>query len=434
MAIELSKGQIHAMTVTERVTACFSLIGILFIIFTFLLGRGFDKPINRLIFFASWSNMGMVIAALIAQDGIAAGQRSPLCQFQAFAIQMFLGVDALWALCMAFNVYLALFRDWTAKRMRAQEWKYFVGCYGCSFIPALAYLFVKTQRRGGVYGKALLWCWVDSSWDMLRVATLYGIVWVALAFALLIYTMAFAKVWKNRHELRGLFNPFNEDPFEGVVTTEVDITSYARRGTVARVTSLGDEEATVPGVETEDYDPYSVTVEVGPKERQRKPSAGAVFNVRNMTRNHALSETNPDAWLYARVAFLFFCSLLICWVPSSINRLYSIVHPDRLVFWLNYIETLVLPLQGFLNAIVYIITSQTACRNLWRSVSGAQELPRKHSVVTGVNAGSEGRKGESKLERMGMGGADTKLERFTTRRTSERLEGDSSSTTGLRGH
>ena len=42
----------------------------------------------------------------------------------------FLGVDVLWALCMAFNVYLALFRGWTAQRMRAQEWKYFVGCYG----------------------------------------------------------------------------------------------------------------------------------------------------------------------------------------------------------------------------------------------------------------------------------------------------------------
>ena len=48
----------------------------------------------------------------------------------------FLGVDVLWALCMSFNVYLALFRGWTAQRMRAQEWKYFIGCYGavCSYL------------------------------------------------------------------------------------------------------------------------------------------------------------------------------------------------------------------------------------------------------------------------------------------------------------
>ena len=67
-------------------------------------------------------------------------------------------MDVLWALCMAFNVYLALFRGWTAKRMRAQEWKYFAGCYGCSFIPAFAYIFVNTQQRGQVYGPALVRC------------------------------------------------------------------------------------------------------------------------------------------------------------------------------------------------------------------------------------------------------------------------------------
>ena len=61
-----------------------------------------------------------------------------------------------WALCMAFNVYLALFRKWTAPRMQAHEWKYFIGCYGTSFIPATVYLFVKSKNRGRVYGDALV--------------------------------------------------------------------------------------------------------------------------------------------------------------------------------------------------------------------------------------------------------------------------------------
>ena len=244
--------------------------------------------------------------------------------------------------------------------------------------------------------------------------------------------MAFSKVWKNRHVLSGLFNPFNENPFEGIITTEIDITTSARHPPEAGKTLIQDEERLTPGLEGCDYNPYSVNVGVGPIDRQRKPSAPEVFRVRSLTRNHALSETNADAWLYARVAFLFFCSLLICWVPSSINRLYSIAHPDRLVFWLNYIETLVLPLQGFFNAIVYMITSQTACRNLWRSMTGAHELPRKSSAVAGTE--SLPRKGETKFERMGMGKADTKLERFTTRRTSERLENDATSITSLRGH
>ncbi|KAL9072509.1 MAG: hypothetical protein Q9161_003521 [Pseudevernia consocians] len=465
MAVKATPSQVNAMMITERVTSIFSLLGIFFILSTFLLGRGFDRPINRLFFFASFSNLGMSIAALIAEDGISAGQNSSLCQFQAFAIQWFLGVDTLWALCMGFNVYLALFRGWTSESMRRQEWKYFLGCYGCSFIPALVYLFINTKSRGKIYGPALLWCWVSPQWDFLRVATLYGIVWVALLFAWIIYLMAFRKVWINRHQLRGLFNPFNENPFEGTVTTEIDVTTYPRRDSSldpknssnnnnnnnnnnnSNNNNDDDAEMTIPGTEpakTGGFDPYSVNVEVGQDhQHQRKLSAPDLFRVRTLTRNAALSETNSEAWLYARVAFLFFCALLISWVPSSVNRLYALANPDKYNFGLNYTESLVLPLQGFWNALVYVVTSQTACRDLWRSVTGAQVLPRKSSVH--VNGGVVGLrdlgspKGDTKLERFagGLGGkkaGDVRLERFTSRRTSQRLESDDSSVTSLRGH
>ncbi len=256
---------------------------------------------------------------------------------------------------------------------------------------------------------------------------------VALGFAMIIYIMAFFKVWHNRHELSGLFNPFNENPFEGTITTEIDVTTYARRPSEPGPTSA-DEETTIAGAsptQKSDFDPYSVNIEVGRPRLDPKASTAEMFKVRSLTRNHALSETNPDAWLYARVAFLFFCSLLISWVPSSINRLYSIAHPNALVFGLNYTETLVLPLQGFFNAVIYIITSQTASRNLWRSMTGAQQLPRKNSTVAGSMVS---RKGDSKLERMGMGKADTKLDRFTSRRTSDRSASDINSVTSLREH
>ena len=88
MAGKLTADQINTIQITERVSSIASLLGILFILATFLLGRGFDKPINRLIFFASFSNLGANVATLIAEDGPAAGPSSPLCQFQAWAIQM----------------------------------------------------------------------------------------------------------------------------------------------------------------------------------------------------------------------------------------------------------------------------------------------------------------------------------------------------------
>ena len=250
---------------------------------------------------------------------------------------------------------------------------------------------------------------------------------VALISAFIIYCMAGAKVWRNRRDLREWFNPFNENPFEGTVTTEIDVTTRVRRAeSPSSIRRPSDGEMPIHGIEPQgggDYDPYTVNVEVGPQDK-RQNSAPELFRMRTLTRNAALNEANADAWLYARVAFLFFCALLISWVPSSINRVYSLAHPDRLNFGLNYIETLVLPLQGFLNAIVYIITSQTACRNLWRSITGAQELPRKSSSVTGTRLDLP----------LGMGKTDTKLDRFAARRTSQRLDSDVTSVSSLRPH
>lgn len=265
--------------------------------------------------------------------------------------------------------------------------------------------------------------------------------------------MAFRKVWKNRRQLQGLFNPLNEDPFHGTITVQVDVTTYARIESSLQNTSNSknnDVEMEISRAEppkTGGFDPYTVNVEVGRDQQQQgKPSAPDLFKVRTLTRNAALSETNPEAWLYARVAFLFFCALLISWVPSSANRLHALANPSTYSFGLNYTESLVLPLQGFWNALVYMITSQTACRNLWRSATGAQELPRKSDaalvsdrvVGLGGDPGAGVKGPETKSERFAGGLAcrkgDTKLERFTSRMASQRLEGDDSSITILRGN
>lgn len=84
----LTQAQTNALAATERVVSVFSIFGIFFILLTFYFLKSFHKPINRLIFFASFGNLGMNIACLIAEDGIANGPTSGLCTFQAFLIQM----------------------------------------------------------------------------------------------------------------------------------------------------------------------------------------------------------------------------------------------------------------------------------------------------------------------------------------------------------
>ena len=85
---ELSPAQLHSLEVTERVASCLSLAGVTFIILTFAFFPAFRKPVNRLIFYASWGNLMGNAATLISQSGTKAGVNSALCQFQAFLIQM----------------------------------------------------------------------------------------------------------------------------------------------------------------------------------------------------------------------------------------------------------------------------------------------------------------------------------------------------------
>ncbi|KAL8683927.1 MAG: hypothetical protein Q9186_000138 [Xanthomendoza sp. 1 TL-2023] len=387
----LTPGQANALIATERVVSVFSIIGILFILITFYFLRSFNKPINRLVFYASFGNLGMNIACLISENGPNAGSNSSLCQFQAFLIQMFLGVDAFWSCCMAWNVYLAFFRKYTDRQLRSLDKWYFLGCYGASFVPALTFLFIDTSGRGKIYGDAVLWCWIDLKWDFLRIALLYGIVWIAIIFAIGIYIRAGRVIYKRRDQLKGFLNPMNENPFTGVVTTEIDVTIEPVQSpsqTSTRHGNVFDKDFDrIPGMEEGDFDPYTVNIGVGENEHNRKPSSKPeLFRMKSITREEAMKETtNPGAWLYARVAFLFFLSLLIIWIPSSANRVYSLVHPTRINYPLNYLSALVLPMQGLLNAIVYIITSQTACRDLWHAMFSL--VPGTNRVVGGGGGG-----------------------------------------------
>lgn len=86
-AMSLSEQQLSAISVTERVCSAISLLGTSIIVVTFLASKSFRKPINRLVFYASWGNIMTNIATLVSQSGIQAGTNSCLCRFQAFFIQ-----------------------------------------------------------------------------------------------------------------------------------------------------------------------------------------------------------------------------------------------------------------------------------------------------------------------------------------------------------
>jgi hypothetical protein len=87
-------------------------------------------------------------------------------------------------------------------------------------------------------------------------------------------------------------------------------------------------------------------------------------------RTHHHYESHNATWQYTKCAILFFAVLLITWIPSSGNRVYSLIHRDEMSKPLFFASAFVLPLQGFWNAIIYIMTSWAACKSLWGYLCG----------------------------------------------------------------
>lgn len=82
-------------------------------------------------------------------------------------------------------------------------------------------------------------------------------------------------------------------------------------------------------------------------------------------RNH---ERDNAAWSYTKCAMLFFGAMLITWIPSSANRLYSLTHNNSISIPLQFVSAFVIPLQGFWNCVVYVTTSWVACKNLFHDM------------------------------------------------------------------
>lgn len=173
--MSLSEQQLYAISVTERVCSAISLMGTAIIVISFLGSSSFRKPINRLVFYASWGNMMTNVATLISQSGLSSGTDSFPCQLQAFLIQWsvagsvsiivlrsncfrrrFMPADALWIFSMACNVYLTFFHKYNSEKLRRLEWKYVLFCYGLPFMPSFAYFFIHSKEKGKVYGAAIV--------------------------------------------------------------------------------------------------------------------------------------------------------------------------------------------------------------------------------------------------------------------------------------
>lgn len=327
---------------------------------------------------------------------------------------------------MACNVYLTFFHDYDAARLRSLELRYLVFCYGLPFIPAFAYCFVQSTERGKVYGSAIvrvhpcrtctrslanrlikLWCWVSLEWDILRIATFYAPVWIIIIATVVIYVRAGLVVFKWRDMVLALahsHNPPASSNDEGKSSLQVskiarpsaeDATGASKNKYVPERKAATNISKHQPSVSMETSNDAlqgrnegkpEITTGFAPAIAQRNQSVVSSMTSRSLPTS---AQAKKAAVNYCHCAVLFFAALLVTWVPSSINRVYTLVHPESFVFGLNYVSALVLPLQGFWNSVVYAVTSFAACKAMFEKFGKRAHKAQQPDMSVELGSDSE---------------------------------------------
>ncbi|RDL31337.1 uncharacterized protein BP5553_09546 [Venustampulla echinocandica] len=388
----LTSEQIQTLIVIERFTASVSVIGTLILITTFIFIKDFRTLSNTLIFYASFANLFANVAALIG-DSALYRLDGALCQFQSFLLEMFMQSDPMWSCAMAVNVYLVFFRRFDAPRLKKLYWYYGVICYGLPFIPAIFCLFYKTGQKGKMYGDATLWCWIDNDWAPIRIYSYYAPIWIAILIALIIYFLVGIEIFQKRSQLKDLDTthsatgaPIELPAFSGTRTTDVEVTTDSWKENSLEMpppTACSPLKANdrIPVSESSDRY-YSITISAHGPSRTLRP-------LPTQRSPHIVLPRGPNSidkikWAYTKCAMLFAISILITWVPATVNRVYGLRYPASPSFALNIGSAIVLPLQGFWNAVIYFATSLSICNNVWARFRSRKQ-PDGFTVLHGTH-------------------------------------------------
>ncbi|UKZ79729.1 hypothetical protein TrVFT333_007490 [Trichoderma virens FT-333] len=355
---QLSRHQIHTIALVERIGGIISLVSVMLIFLAYWLVRRVRNVQNTFIVFASVSNIGASIASIIAYDGMNAGQKSALCQAQAFMFQMFMQSDPWWSLAMAVNVFLVFYFHTNPDSFRKRWWIYCLICYGGPFTIALTLLLLRSPR-GLVYGGAT-----------------------------------------NREKEKDM-DPGRAETGQngcyGTVTTEVQVThtpanalpnpnepqpAYIQQN--PRHVSFDNSTPEIQPSGDNQY--YSSVTTSPPQEAPPRPPLLQRFMTSIRTISGKFHISDPIKRAYLRTSFLFALSVLVTWIPSSLNRIHGWLDGGS-PYDFHVATAAVLPLQGLWNAIIFFVTS-------WRPIkawahetlkSGAPKVERRKTDDLAMN-------------------------------------------------
>ncbi|OIW32768.1 hypothetical protein CONLIGDRAFT_679147 [Coniochaeta ligniaria NRRL 30616] len=399
--------QIFVLAVLERTGGSLSLFSVCLIFIAYAL---FERQVirtvpNTFILFASVANAGASIASIIATDGLSS-QGSSLCQAQAFLFEMFIQSDPWWSLAMAVNVVMVFFMNGNPHSIKKWGWLYCIVCYGGPLIVALVCLQLRAPGKGQVYGSAGLWCWITNDWNPLRIYTYYMLIWICILSSMVIYLSIGVYVFRVRNRLHQFSSttltstqrkgtvtsppphnkandwPLSPEPGADMygtvnVVTEVRVTHTKTESSSSSIfppiskperahhdeNKPGDDWPRTPalynrplpppppGISTIVTSPLKQIQSTAPKDNITAQTQRSIQRVADRFKIH-----DPIKRAYLRTSFLFAVSVLVTWIPSSINRIRGMFYSDS-PYAYNVGTATVLPLQGVWNAVIFFVMS-----------------------------------------------------------------------------
>ncbi|KPM40042.1 hypothetical protein AK830_g6518 [Neonectria ditissima] len=395
--ITMTPEQARTLTLLERIGGTISLVAVLLLFAAYAAAPRVRNVQNTFIVFASIANIGASVASIIAMDGLQSGTDSALCQGQGFLFQMFMQSDPWWSLAMAFNVFLVFFFRTSPDAFRKWWWLYCLICYGGPFVISLSLVLVRTSGRGPVFGQATawgqIWCWVDHEWENIRIYSYYMLVWICIVGSLLFYFLVGYQVFRTRNRLKSfsvsksreagtyeqqqlprvdLLVP--QDCFYGTIVTEVQVVQSTaspvsgpeepRPPYTQSSPHVSFDEALPPPIHAAPSNYYSTATSAACAPARSRRPLRRITNATSRTFSKFLIEDHIKR-AYLRTSFLFALSVLVTWIPSSMNRIHSWLVGDS-PFEYHVATAAVLPLQGLWNSTIFFITSNRALRQTWR--------------------------------------------------------------------
>ncbi|KGQ05370.1 hypothetical protein BBAD15_g9373 [Beauveria bassiana D1-5] len=333
---DLSADQIATLVAIERTGASLSMIAIALIAASYLVYPKLRTTPNTFLLFASIANVGASIASMIGYDGLLQGEESSLCQGQAFIFEWFMQAEPWWSCAMACNVFLVFFCNVDPAMFTRYIWAYCVVCFGGPLIPAIALISIKDRSRGPVFGDATTTD-VDDSAEEFRPARTgcYGIA----------VTEVHVETDLSPCDDQG--HLIQQSP------THVATVSSSAAHVIETTHTLHTMDSIAR---------TSVSV----AQRSNKSSFSQQITRLKETATSRLRRLDPVKMAYLRTSFIFGFTVLVTWIPSSVNRVYSIANDGHINFTLSAVSGTVLPLQGVMNALIYFTTSWNTVRNIFK--------------------------------------------------------------------